>query len=129
MRKCAICGQPTIIVYLKNGKPYCLTCINVAPTPAEVERAHGLGVKLEEESSEEKAQRSTPQSDLLSPYDKAFLKEAHIEVEDDVACVEKLSSLDGLYCEAHGQIFGPKHRCAVILFELGTYRPRGHSIT
>ena len=117
-----ICGKPTIIVYLKNGKPYCLTCIHIAPTPEEVERAHGLGVKLEEESSVEKPRRSTPQSDLLSPDDRAFLKELHIEVADDAASVEKLSSLDGQFCEAHGQIFGPQHRCAVILFELGTYR-------
>ena len=70
--------------------------------------------------------KPTLQSDLLSPDDKAFLKEAHVEVADDAASVEKLSSLDGQYCEAHGQIFGPQHRCAVILFELGTYRPRGH---
>jgi len=115
MRKCAICGQPTIIVHLKDGKPYCMTCINIAPTPAKVERAHGLGVRLDGESSEEKSQRSYPQSDLLSPDDKAFLKEAHVDVADDATSVEKISSLDGQYCEAHGQFFGPKHRCAVIL--------------
>lgn len=70
--------------------------------------------------------KAAPQSDLLSPDDKAFLKEGHIEIADDAASVEKISSLDGQYCEAHGQIFGPQHRCAVILFELGTYRPREH---
>ena len=47
MRKCAICGKPTIIVYLKSGKPYCLNCAVLAPTPSEVERAHGVSVKLE----------------------------------------------------------------------------------
>ena len=71
---------PLTTVYLKNGKPYRLTCINIAPTHAEVERAHGLGARLEEE-----AQRSTPLIDMLSPDDKAFLKEVHTEVADDAA--------------------------------------------